>query len=228
MPSSLSRVRTHLLRNRRHHGYGRNHSITAADLSQRRALRVAQAVAQSQLPFLHDWFSGHFLPSVRSYEQGVRVSRPYDRSLPAGRLLMFRRHGLVPVRHWSRAGVRARARMAGDEARQPHAGGCVPAGKAMRRHLLCGWHYHFVDDTGNRHGRRADYYNRRFTAAFGDRCRRPAFRESWIGDWPAHAIKRRARSDQPGLLATLLLRWFVDADRDFAPLVADDCARFAV
>ncbi len=48
-------------------------------------------------------------------------------------------------------------RMAGDEARQPDAGGCLPVGKAMRRHYLCGWHHHFVDDSGDGHGRRADH-----------------------------------------------------------------------
>ena len=65
-------------------------------------------------------------------------------------------------------------------------------------------------------------------AAVGD-CRRClALCQPGIGHWPVDAVERGARSDQPDLSATVVLRRTVDADRDVAPLAADGRARVAV
>ena len=93
--------------------------------------------------------------------RGVSLSWPYDRALPSGRILMLWRDGLLPLRHRRWAGVRARTRVAGNEARQPHARRCLSAGKAVRQHYFCGRHHHSADDTGDRHGRRPDHDRRR-------------------------------------------------------------------
>jgi hypothetical protein len=53
------------------------------------------------------------------------------------------------------------------------------------------------------------------------------FRQPRIGHWPVDAVECCAGCDQPGLPAALVLRRFVDADRDVAALAAGGRAWFA-